>query len=324
MKSKMQIIVTDFDSIDFNQYCDMHKQAFKALFQKNKVLENPFTVDYFNWKYNGPGGKAKLGIALENGAIVGGVSMVPLHIIHNNKIQLGWHTGDVAVLPEFGGRFLFNQCMNALRLQLDDQDFIFGFPNINNLSGAKRAGVPPLCKLNYYVKTSLLPGAGFTKMSDQSFSHQNNEYAKKLNNKYGAMVYRSAEYLTWRYLNRPLGKYFSYNHREGECIVGMTVARVAKLKGIKALVVMEYHFVKKTAIIHLNAFLKHMARENNCLLIVLLSTSDGFKISRNRFFKLPQKFEPREVVLFGQFKKGESAQLSDHSWFMQTGDWDAF
>ncbi|NCU06304.1 MAG: GNAT family N-acetyltransferase [Chitinophagaceae bacterium] len=324
MKSKVQILVTDFGNINGDQYCYMHAQAFQTLFQKNKVVENPFTADYFNWKYNGPGGKAKLGIALDNGQIVGSVSMVPLHIIHNGKIQLGWHTGDVAVLPGFSGRFLFNQCMNALRMQLDDQDFIFGFPNLNNLSGAKRAGVPPLRKLNYYIKPSLFSGIGVKKTNDLSFSDEKNEYARKLNDKYGSMVFRSAHYLTWRYLNRPLGKYFNYSHKEQDCVTGMTVARVAYIKGIKALVVMEYHFVNKSAIVHLNAFLGQRANENNCLLIVLLSTPDELRFSKTRFFTLPKKFEPREVVLFGQVKARENKHLSNCNWFMQTGDWDAF
>ena len=129
MNERAQITITEFEQIDQEQYCNMHMAAFSEMFQRNKITENNFNVEYFNWKYNTPWGKAKLAIAKMNDRIVGGVSMLPFHAVYQSRIYKVWHTGDVAVLPEFQGRFFFNQSMTALRNEVDADTFIFGFPN---------------------------------------------------------------------------------------------------------------------------------------------------------------------------------------------------
>lgn len=323
MNEKAQIIITEFDKIDQEQYCSLHIAAFSEMFSQNKITENNFTVDYFQWKYNLPWGKAKLAIAKLNGRIVGGVSMLPFYAIHQGQIFKVWHTGDVAVLPEFQGRFFFNQSMTALRNEVDADSFIFGFPNHNNLSGAKRAGFPGLKELCFYIKPVLFKRYSKGLIGTTSFDFLQNQYADALAANGNAMLYRTADYMNWRYIERPGSNYFIYSHLINERVTGNVVARVAAMKGFRFLVVMEYNFIDKNAVRHLNQFLAYTARKNSCFAAVLVSSPGNYTIG-NRFIKVPAFLQPRKITLVGNTAKKTTHPLIDADWFCQTGDWDAF
>ncbi len=324
MSGKAQIIITDFNEIDQEQYCNLHLAAFREMFRQNKITENNFTIDYFRWKYNLPWGKAKLAITKLNGKIVGGVSMIPLHAIHRGEIYKVWHTGDVAVLPEFQGRFFFNQSMTALRNEVAADSFIFGFPNYNNLSGAKRAGFPGLKDLCFWTKPVLFAGFRPGLHGIKRFDALQDAYANALAEKGSAMLYRTANYMNWRYVERPGGNYFMYNHISNEHITGNVVARVATIKGIRIIVVMEYNYIEKNAVRYLNRFLAQTARKCGCFAAVLISSPGKSNTVGSGFVKLPVYLQPRKITLVGNTAGRIKHPLIDADWFCQTGDWDAF
>lgn len=324
MNEKAQIIITEFDEVDQEQYCNLHQAAFREMFRQNKITENNFTVEYFNWKYNMPWGKAKLAIAKMNGRIVGGVSMLPFHAIYQGHIYKVWHTGDVAVLPEFQGRFFFNQSMTALRNEVAADTFIFGFPNYNNLSGAKRAGFPALKELCFFIKPVLFKGFGSSLIPEIKFKLTHDVYADALAAKGGAMLHRTATYMNWRYVDRPKGNYSIYNYESNGVIEGNIVTRVATVKGIRVLIVMEYNYVKKNAIRYLNRFLAQTASKHKCFAAVLVSSPEKNYIGGGGFVKLPDRLQPRKITLVGNTAKKNIHPLIDADWFCQTGDWDAF
>lgn len=326
MNERAQIIITEFDEVDKEQYCKLYQAAFSEMFRKNRIVENPFTIEHFNWKYNMPWGKAKLAVVQFNNKIVGAVSMLPCHVIYNGKIYKAWHTGDVAVLPEFEGRFFFNRCMKALRNQVDEDAFIFGFPNHNNLSGAKRAGFPRLKDLHFYFKPVFFQvlGAHAQLMGSKKFDSLQDKYAEILAAKGEAMLYRTADYMNWRYTQRPAVNYFIYNHMSGEEIKGNVVARVVTIRGFRILMVMEFSYVEKSAISYLNRFLKQTARKNKCIVALLISSSERNVSNSIPFIKLPEKLQPRKITFVGNVANNGTHPLIAAEWFIQTGDWDAF
>lgn len=324
MNEKAQIIITEFDQVDKEQYCNLHQAAFAEIFTQNKIAENNFTAEYFNWKYNMPWGKAKLAIAKLNGRIVGGVSMLPFDAIYRGNIYRVWHTGDVAVLPEFQGRFFFNQSMTALRNEVSADAFIYGFPNHNNLSGAKRAGFPGLKDLSYFIKPVLFSGRGTELIACKGFDSLQDLYADVLAEKCGAMIHRTAIYMNWRYALRPANNYFIYSYIQNETVKGNVVARVATIKGFRLLIVMEYNYVEKNAVRYLNQFLKQTASKNRCFAAVLVSSSAKNCIYGTSFIKLPEKLQPRKITLVGNTAQRVIHPLIHSNWFCQTGDWDAF
>ncbi len=322
--SNERISVSTFEEIDQGQFCMLHAAAFKELLQQSKIDEELFTIGHYKWKYNSPAGKAKIAVMQQDGKFVGSVSMFPVTIIKGTKLFTAWNAGDVAVLPEYRGKFFFNQCMSALKNSNSEKDFLFGFPNYNNLSGAKRAGFKHVKDLQFYIKPffSLIG----KKLKDQvePFSAIQDQYAMFLAAEEQTMIFRSSDYMNWRYKQKPGTEYLCYAHKDGVSVVGNVVARVVKRKSIKVLVIMEYHYIDHKAIPFLNRFIGQSATKNKCLTVIILSAKDQFEADKARFFRLPDFIQPKKMVFYGNPLKEEDEVLLTDNWFIQTGDWDAF
>ncbi|MFT3843576.1 MAG: GNAT family N-acetyltransferase [Lacibacter sp.] len=322
--NKEKISVVTFDEIDREQFCSMQAVAFRELLQENKIAENLFSVEHFSWKYNTPYGKAQIATIQEDGKIVASVSMFPVRIVRGNEVMTAWNAGDVAVLPGYRGKFFFNQCMNALKENNRWKDFLYGFPNHNNRSGAKRAGFSHIKNLEFFVMP-LFRGIGYTKANSISrFFENQDRYADRLSSQHGAMILRSSDYMNWRYLQKPGSEYLCYSYGEGEEVFGNAVVRIVKRGGIKVLLIMEYHYVNEKAVKYLNRFIGQSAIKNRCLIVTILMTKDQFKGMKTGFVQLPAWLQPKKMVFWGNPLKKEDEQLLTDDWFIQTGDWDAF
>lgn len=319
-----RITISAFEEIDQEQFCMLHTVAFKELLQKSKINEELFTIEHYSWKYNSPAGRAKVAVLQQNGKLVGSVSMFPVTLIKDKRLFTAWNAGDVAVLPEYRGKFFFNQCMNALKKSNSENDFIFGFPNHNNLSGAVRAGFKHIKDLQFYVKPFFSVIGKKLENQIEPFSSLQDQYAETLAKEGRTMILRSSAYMNWRYQQKPGTYYLCYTHIDGNTVFGNVVVRVVKRKKIKVLVVMEYHYIHRKAISFLNRFISQSAIKNKCLTVIMLSARDQFNSDRTGFFRLPDLFQPKKMLFYGNPLKEEDKVLLNDKWFIETGDWDAF
>lgn len=319
-----RITVSTFEEIDQEQFCMLQAVAFKELMQQSKINEELFTIEHYTWKYNGPAGKAKIAVMQQNDKLVGSVSMFPVTLIKDDRFFTAWNAGDVAVVPEYRGKFFFNQCMNALKNSSSENDFLFGFPNHNNLSGAKRAGFKHVKDLKFYIKPFFLGIGKRLENQIEPFTSLQDHYAETLAKDGHTMILRSSAYMNWRYQTKPGTNYLCYSYNDGTAVAGNVVARVVKRKNIKVLVMMEYHYINRKAISFLNQFIGQSAIKNKCLTVIILSASDQFNSDRIGFFRLPEFLQPKKMVFYGNPLKGEDEALLKDNWFIQTGDWDAF
>lgn len=322
MSDNDRLIVAAFEELDQEQFCSLHTIAFSELFTQNKVIANHFNPAVFNWKYNAPAGKAKIATITREGRIVAAVSMFPLDVKMGAHMHKVWHSGDVAVLPEYQGKFFFNQCMTALKNTIEKDVFLFGFPNHNNLTGAKRAGFQSVRELSFYVKPYFFFATGKQIAPVGEFDASQDIYANELATAAGTMVHRSKDYMNWRYVQKPSCNYFFYSHKESGRVTGNVVVRTTVVKGVRALLIMEYHFIDKSAIPFLHQFINQQAKKNKCMLIVMITSSTP-SFTR-RFIKVPVRFEPKKLVLFGNGQGNANHPLLTTDWFVQSGDWDAF
>ena len=322
--NKEGISVSTFEEINQEQFCMLHAVAFQELLQESKINEELFTVEHFSWKYNGPAGKAKIAVMQQNGKLVGSVSMFPVTLIKGDRLFTAWNAGDVAVLPEYRGKFFFNQCMNALKNCNSKKDFLFGFPNHNNLAGAMRAGFKHIKDLQFYIKPYFFGISKTLENQVEPFSFLQDQYAEALAKDGRTMILRSSAYMNWRYREKPGTNYLCYAYNDGTAVLGNVVARMVKRKNIKVLLVMEYHYVNPKAITFLNRFIGQSAIKNKCLTVIMLSVKDQIKSDRAGFFRLPELFQPKKMVFYGNPLKEEDKAFITDKWFVQTGDWDAF
>ncbi|MGE5109066.1 MAG: hypothetical protein ACM3H8_16130, partial [Sphingobacteriales bacterium] len=73
MSAEAILKITDIDNVDLDQYCLLHRTAFKELLDKQSVKADFITPEFFKWKYNTPAGKSKIAIIEKDERIVAGV-----------------------------------------------------------------------------------------------------------------------------------------------------------------------------------------------------------------------------------------------------------
>lgn len=317
--------ITDVDNIDLDEYCLLHKTAFKELLTVQKVKDGFLTPDFFKWKYNTPAGKAKIAIIQKEERIIAGVAVWPLSAIYNGKVITVWHSGDVVALPGERGKWFFAKCMKALMSELPEGSFLFGFPNQNNAAGANRAGFKPIEQLNFYAK--VYTGFYGKKYADtlKNFTQPQDQYAKDVIGENTIGIYRSAAYMNWRYLHKPETDYHCYNVESDGKIIGNTVVRSAIIKGKRILLVMEYHYTQKNTRHQLLKFIKQAAAKEKCSIIGIFSGKlFAPEFFNTGFIKVPDAFLPKKQILVGTLNNANEKTLLQNNWLIQTGDWDAF
>lgn len=324
MNMSLQISIIDIDQIDMDQFIKLQKLAFRDILITNKVSDDYITSEFFLWKYTPPAGKAKIAVVYQEGKMVGSVSIVPIDIFHEGRMKKIWNVGDVAVLPEYRGKFLYNRCITALKNDNPNDELLFGFPNHNNLPGTKRAGFRLVKDLAFYFKPFFLGFPLRRIMQMQLFPYSQDQYALTLAEKAGVTFYRSEAYMNWRYIQKPATSYHCYAYKENDVVFGNAVTRTIKRNAFHVLLVMEYHFSHKKAIPFLNRFINQMAIMNRCVAVIMLSASNQFTNQMGGFYLIPARFQPKKMVLYANPLKEEDEALLTDNWFIQTGDWDAF
>lgn len=325
MSAETILKITDIDNIDLDQYCFLHRTAFKELLDEQKVNACFLTPDFFKWKYNTPAGKSKIAIIEKERRIIAGVAIWPLFAIYNGEVVTIWHSGDVAALPGERGKWFFAKCMKALMKELPPHSLLFGFPNRNNAAGANRAGFKSIEQINFYAKIY----TGFTnnKYLDalKNFSEPQNQYAKKIIAENTIGIYRSSAYMNWRYFQKPENKYHCFSVNRGDKIIGNAVVRSAEVKGKRILLVMEYHYTEKKAGAQLLSFINEVAAKEKCRIIGMFSGKlFAPEFFRTGFVKVPGKFLPKKQILVATLNNSGEPPFLQNNWLIQTGDWDAF
>ena len=187
-----------------------------------------------------------------------------------------------------------------------------------------RAGFKHIKDLQFYIKP-FFPGIGKKLESQtQPFPLLQDRYAEDLAKEGRTMIFRSSDYMNWRYQKKPGTEYLCYAHIDGITVLGNVVVRIVKRKKIKVLLVMEYHYIDHNAIPFLNRFIRQSAVKNKCLSVIMLSARNQFKVDKTWFFRLPDFIQPKKMVFYGNPLKEEDQVLLNDNWFIQTGDWDAF
>lgn len=325
MNSQELVKVIDANDLDHIQYCFLQKKAFEKVLFKNKISSDYLTPDFFKWKYSSPAGQAKLAIVERNGKILASVAYMPVFIMHKNEILKIWQCGDIAMMPNSGLKGITSKCMIALNAYLAENSFLYGFPNDKSWPIVKRIGFQLIQHVDFFGKFAVntfnnVPISEFT-----SYYNDQDDYAKRLNALNFTMIYRSKEYMNWRYVKKPVCKYYCFNSRENNLVMGNVVLRIVEIKRIKLLLIMEFTYLSKKAECDLLKYIKNVASLNKCRIIGIFSTN-LFKpeFLRTGFIQIPSYFMPKEQIFVCKPSYGNDHPLLHVKWFVQTGDWDAF
>jgi hypothetical protein len=323
MNSREHVKIIDASHLDLMQYCFLQKKAFEDVFLKNNVSSDHLTPEFFQWKYSCPAGNARIAIIEKGNNILASVAMFPLTMSIKEQRFISWHFAEAATLPDARGHGYFNQCMRALISTLEPGEIIFVFPNKNSIQATKKTGFQKIESLEFYFRVNNI----FCKKSERPmlnvYMPNQTEYAESLSEKGHASVFRSAEYMNWRYVQKPGNKYYRYSAKSEQKITGNVVATAAQVRGIKILLILEYHFLSTEARSEIMDFVKQVAVNEKCFFTGGYFGS-AFKPTffPTRMYKLPDFFLPKKQILMGIGNPIHSLLQVD--WLVQTGDWDAF
>lgn len=325
MPNEPKVILYSADQLDIAAYCLLQQSSFADLFKQNNIVGNYLDPAFFQWKYNTPAGKARIAVVNENGHMVASVAMYPVNLINGDKISTSWHFVEAATLPEARGRGLFKACMQTLIDSLESDELIYVFPNRTSINGTIDLGFQQLQHLQFYAKL-ILNRKGNSELKSESkviFSEAQDEYALNMDRSNSIMVLRSAAYMNWRYNEHPHASYYSFAPEQNKKTMGNVVLRAVEIKGIKQLLIMEFHAKNKAVEKQLMSYIKKIALLERCSLAGMFST----KIQRPSFFttgfmQLPSFVIPKKQILMGI--NANRKPIQNKNWFCQTGDWDAF
>jgi hypothetical protein len=215
----------------------------EAGFQKlDKLVEehrwNRRNLANWEWKFRGknPAGKSLMMYADNDSDIVGHFAAIPMKYWIDGETVTCSHSAAMMIDPKWQNRGLIKFVADKLIQQLEHQKipFTYGYPNDNayelhiKLLGYEEVVQQQLLikniKLNEELKTSVTGSLTWKNIS--KFGPETNELWEKSKNDYKVIVERKADFLNWRYLDRPDINYYAYGVFDGSRLEGYCVLKL--------------------------------------------------------------------------------------------------
>lgn len=294
------------------------------------------------WRYLKCPIKSKIFVAedIEKGIIVGIRPILLKKIKVNDSEGLGAQFMDVMVHPVYRGRGIFTKLMKMAHDYLRKENILiaYTFPNRNSYLAYKK--VTDWQELSFFKVFVNIQNIFWSPKLEvdqdvnietiENFDERVNLLLEKFLNLYNTYIYRTPEYLNWRFIRRPDMEYKIISVSKGEKLIGYAVLRTKKLFISKVGLIIElicdpeYH----------NAFgilTKHSLKEFKNLGVrwVLFLNFDNkiFEIllRKNHFFHFPlfQNIRKMPLLIKPISKNSEVRNINPENWYISLGDNDA-
>lgn len=318
---------------------------------------------YLDWEYKqNPAGKALINVALEGEKCVAQYLVIPRDFQVDGEIVKASLSVNTLTHPMHRGNSLFPKLAELNYLLCIQQKCLFtlGVPNANSypvfidkLSFQALGRVPFLLKTfqpqsvlwNLFTKkrtkkgtdieldlseipTAADPGVSFFDPDKDLELYR--PFMNKFRETKKVAVYRSADYLRWRYISIPIRKYYLLKYIESGEMKAMAVVRAREIYGLKCLILMDFVCHDEKAADNLLQHLFNISRNNDLQLIIcaMQGAAPEFQfLKKAGFYKVPEKFLPQQLDLILRIHTDSvlSERIRDFkSWFFTFGDYDIF
>ena len=194
-----------------DEFCALHKACFSAPMDEKIILHR---------YYENPYGDASIIFAEDNGKLVASVASQPMQVYCDGKVYDANTRLNGMVLPEYSGRGLFQSVMSAMcqKHTQSGRPFCYAFPHYTtnkalsaNLGWTNVYEVPTMqATLPENNNFASLDTAGVKKVCADDIKW---EPTAKI------CVYKTTEYLKWRYENNPINKYEIVKAEDGSWMI---------------------------------------------------------------------------------------------------------
>lgn len=314
-----EVRIVDIDEFDVEEHAAMQQHVFGHLLEENGIPLQRMSAEVFAWKLSPPQGPGRAAIVQRDGRLVASCSAYPVRLAHGDTRPLGWHLCDAATLEEARGAGLFGRIMIALRESMPDDAWTFAFPNDQSLGAFNRTDYHRAVEIPLWFRPVIGKGRRADGIREiHAFGPEHDAFADAVANVHAMGPWRSADYLSWRYLRNPWFEYRCFELcRDGE-IVGLLIVNRMEARGRTSLWVMELLGLDSIAERQLARTARWLGKEEGCD-VVLSAASRKLPGA----FRLPGCFLPKKHVLMVR-SGGTSEPAPPVEWSVQTGDWDTF
>lgn len=331
-------------------------QLVKDCFEKNDLSKD---IKQLEWLYlNAPGGEMELQMAMENNEIASMYALFPVKFKYGNKLVKVLQSLDTLTNLNYRGKGLFKKLSTSSYNNCKEKgyEFVYGFPNGNsahgffNKLGWKKQGKVPFLILpnsvNYFLKRipllnkieKLLPTIRLFKKkinnndcikSITKFENEATEVWNKFSLKHDVSINRDAEYLNWRFLEKPNENYQIKGYYYKNVLEGFIVYTFKEKHGGRVGYIMEliYNPIFPEIGKDLLKFAKNdlFVNKIDVCLAWCFKHSESFKIFRSQyFFIMPKILRPIELH-FGYKKlvtEDDNCLDSLKNWYLSYADSD--
>lgn len=321
-----------------------------------------FSEKTWEWQYKKlPKHDARIYICACEGKIVGYYHVPVYEGVVGNEKKIFAMVQDVAISASMRGRSVFRKLAEFATNDLLDSDvnLIYTYPNQKSIhTFLKYNGYKQVYTYDSYVlpvKTATVIKSkiklfGFENpvgfLADKYFDFRGGKLAKdfkvekkdrfddeafelfrRFNSKFYCRLNRSADYLQWRFFEKPVGKHYLITLESNSKIYAAVVFKIDEILGASTAVMLDFAFENES---HL-AQLIHFVRKNvvsffdeKIGMIFTAFCCDKFSPDKTcGFIKIPQRFNPRPLnLLVRNVTEDENEVLKARNWLALLSDWD--
>ena len=313
----------------------------------------------FSWLYeNNPHGRARAWVAYsaDDDTVVGMSAAFPRRMYLNGHEEVSWVLGDFCINDAYRSLGPALMLQRACLAAVDSREaaFCYDFPSASMMAVYKRLHIYPCGQMVRLAKplrvdrkvkglikspivNSALSNAGnlVLRLSERKrrgdstltlsphkgyCGNEFSDLARKIGNRYGACIQRSAEYLNWRYLENPLHRYEFFTARRKGMLLGYAVllhegedAMLVDLFGVEAEVVLS------ALIGHVVALL--MTRGVQTLSAVLAEAHPWRALLERQGFKARE--ESPMIMYAPSDTESGAGTMKNQNWLFMHGDRDS-
>ncbi|MFH1314430.1 MAG: GNAT family N-acetyltransferase [Candidatus Eisenbacteria bacterium] len=243
-------------------------EEFRRTIGNGDIYSHAEMADYYEWKYfTGAPEPAIARVGDDGGKIVGSLCATIKRIAINGKIFPCGELGDGFVHPDYRKQGMFTVLGREVVAELAEKgvNFVYGRPNHNSYPGLKRKfgfeevfflkTMRRIVNIDNIIKNKIGGGIlyhlcrplawvlrstvyGIREQSDHpditisevsAFDKRVDRLSEKVSADYAVMVSRDAEYLNWRYVEKP-ADYRIFTATEGDILRGYVIVRCVEFE----------------------------------------------------------------------------------------------
>jgi hypothetical protein len=313
--------IDNFKDTDVNAIAELFRLSFGKEISK----------EFWEWRYKkNITGKIMIKLMWEDDILTGHYAVSPVNMLVNNKIVLSGLSMTTMTHPDYTGQGIFTTLANELynsESKNNGLQLVWGFPNINSHFGfIKYLSWSDLIQIPSFSAEIHNLNFGTNDSSEvyhlKRFNESHEKTINNLTSEYKIKIFRTSEYLNWRYIENPLFDYNIFGYTSGAEHY-YVVTKLFDNKGQNEIDLVEICLPPDIKLIQ--TFLSNIQSFYKESEVKKFNTWMPFKDKKHILFERLGFIDTSPITYFGFRKFDPGLDISDPSdWFFSMGDSDIF